>query len=188
MRKQLIVSSSKLQLVAMLATAGYPYRYVSSEGNYLFEDTGDIDLMVEDFEKGAQGITDCKALLTTYDELLRQSGGQSGSGQTEEPMTPRAGNQVVTSRNFGVMALWHMNGFQLRLVSNTRDGKFDAVVHDDGSAKGLLMKFRNGECYGNLAAYSNSLVQVRNMLKAAQRTQAQPFAVSVSLNNQQENL
>jgi hypothetical protein len=181
MKKQLIVKSSNLQLVAMLSCAGYPYRFVAAEGNYLFEDSGDIDLMVEDFEKGAQGITDCRALLMTYEKLLAQTGGSAAPGPLDD-FTPRPGTQSVSSRNVSVMAIWRMHGYALQITCASADGKFECVITDDGTAKRLMAKFRNGELRCDPLDYDKALFQVRSMLKAARRPQEQPF-VPVSLSN-----
>jgi hypothetical protein len=171
MNTQKIVSD--LKLAALLKYMGYPCTVkVDNLGTqWLFQDPGDLQEAIDAYASGAQ-VADSQKLLQAYESLSGQYGSGQSAPQAEE-FAPVNGTQVTRSRNFAVMSVWHMFGLDLHLVPNS-DGKVEGVVQDGGTAKNLLMRFKNGQLNGNLADFDKSLYAVRALVKSAQRPQAQP--------------
>ena len=174
MRKQLIVSASNLPLVAMLGCAGYPYRFVPSEGNYLFTDTGDIDLMVEDFEKGTQSITDCKALLTMYESLRSQQGAPKVTtphGESKElvrvTINTVPGKEWVT-RDIPSAAILSMRGSELLDIELSEGNKAGFWFSWDPDLQDTLKRFNRSELLVEPRAWNEVQFQLRERLRKAQ--------------------
>ena len=173
--KQLIVSSSNLPLVAMLSCAGYPCRYVAAENNYLFDDTGMITEMRDDFEAGRQSISDCKKLLETFQELQKQSG-QSVSVTTQRPskIETEAGREwTTTTLADAIILFW--KGYPL-LRTRVEVGKAVFIFGYDENLKALLKQFSDHQLMTEPHAYANATRTILNAMRSAKGEQVEPPA------------
>jgi hypothetical protein len=169
----------------MLSCAGYPCRYVAAENNYLFDDTGMISEMRDDFEAGRQSISDCKKLLETFQELQKQSG-QSVSVTTQRPskIETEAGREWTTTTLADAIILCWARYPLLR--TRVEVGKTVFILGYDENLKALLKQFSDHQLVVEPHAYANA---TRAILNAMREAKQQPLApIASGLSNQQEEL
>lgn len=143
MRRQLIVSNSNLPLVAMLAVAGYPYRYVPQEGNYLFDDVGDIEEMRDDFEAGRQSISDCKKLMLVFAELLKQGQSESVTTTLRPEKIEMEQGREWTTHTIADATILYWAGYPLLRTCVEATGRVAFTFGHDANLNSLIKRSNN---------------------------------------------
>jgi hypothetical protein len=182
--KQLIVPASNLPLAAMLATAGYTYRVTTDpQGRtFLFDDAGDIEEMRDDFEAGKQSISDCKALLTKFEELRGQQSGGQYTGETSElrPITIETQEgRTWTSRDLITSTLLLYRGNELH---NTyiEDGRTKFSFAFDSDLTRTISLFNQGLLRVEPGAWSKASFKITTAMREAKQKQPHPLPMSLS--------
>jgi hypothetical protein len=154
----------------MLSCAGYPCRYVAAENNYLFDDTGMISEMRDDFEAGRQSISDCKQLLETFQELQRQSGQSAPVTTTRlETIVTEAGREWSTTVLADAIILCWAGYPLLRTRVEVSKVVFIFGYNDD--TKPLLKQFNDHQLMTEPHAYANATRTILNAMREARQVE-----------------
>lgn len=164
--------TSDLKLACVLAFAGYKLTRTLSDiqgKQYLFENPGDIDLLVADYANNIQGVSDAKSLLEIFEEQLNAKPPAAtvtmGSGTELLPanIATQEGHDWTT-KDFNTAILLAYRGNEL-LNTRVENGRTEfAFAYDDKLTESVSL-FNQGRLRVEPRAWAEAGFKVRDAMR-----------------------
>jgi hypothetical protein len=177
--------TSDLKLATVLAFAGYKMirTVVDPTGKqFLFENPGDIDLLVADYENNMQGVSDAKGLLEIFEEQLQSQSGKSNAATAVSaaasevhPTTRESDGRRWYTKDMRTAVFLHYAGYELLSTDLADATRTVFWFAHDSELDELIRKFNRRELLVEPQAFHDAGFKVRDAMREAKGFEVKGF-------------
>jgi Domain of unknown function (DUF5659) len=166
-----------LKLATVLAFAGYKLSRMVSEPDgsktWLFQNPGDIEDLVRDYENNVQAVSDVKSLLEIFEEQSRGKSNAPAStlptGQVTELLPtahPDDESRTYITRDTTTAILLHYAAYHL-IRTEVQNRSVDFIWAWDDQLTDVVKKFNKNEWLVSPKKWTESAFVIRNIVRNA---------------------